>query len=157
MPPDFSVTSRRVDRGRRVFQVEDHAVLFVQSAHEVPHLWAQHALHRPLLRRHDVHFDVARAERSGDLETDETRAQYDGPPRRRRPRDDGTAIAEGSQRVHVRQVHARQRQSHRLGAGSKQQPVIAHPAAIAEPKLARVHVDVSDGRLQAQVDIRCSV
>ena len=41
----------------------------------------------------------------GDLETDEARAHHDGAPRGRRSRDDGAAVGERPQRVHVREVH----------------------------------------------------
>ena len=68
----------RVDRAGRVAEVEDDAVLLVQLAHEVAELRAQHALHRALFRRHDVHLDAARAQRGGDLEADEARPHHDG-------------------------------------------------------------------------------
>jgi hypothetical protein len=59
------------------------------------------------------------------------------------------AIAE---RAHVREVHARQRQPYRLGAGRKQEPLVGDPAAIDESDLAGTHVDVGGGRLQPQFD-----
>ena len=110
---------------------------------------AQHALHRPLVGRHDVDLDAARAQRRRHLETDEARAHHDRAPRRRRLRDDGAAIGERSQRMHVRQVHARQRQSHRLGAGCEQQPVVVELAAVADRDLARTCVDRGDARSSA--------
>ena len=82
-----------------------------------------------------MHLDAARAQRGGDLEADEARAHDHGALRRRRPRDDRAAIGERAQRVHVRQVHARQRQPHRLGAGREQQPVVGELAAVAERRL----------------------
>ena len=52
-----------VDGGHRVLEMEDDAVLLVQRAHEVAHRGPQDALHRPLLRRHDMDLDLARAQR----------------------------------------------------------------------------------------------
>ena len=61
--------------------MEDDAVLFMQGAHEVAHLRSEHALHRPLLRGHDMDLDVAGAQRRRDLEPDEARADHNRAPR----------------------------------------------------------------------------
>ena len=45
----------------RVLEVEDHAVLLVQGAHEITHLRTQDTLHRSLLRRHHVDLDASGA------------------------------------------------------------------------------------------------
>jgi hypothetical protein len=46
-----------------VFEVKVHAVLFVQRANEVAHVWAENALHRQLVRCHDMHSSLrARSE-----------------------------------------------------------------------------------------------
>ena len=74
-----------VDRGHGIAEMEDDAVLLVQRADEVAHLRPEHALHRPLLRRHDMDLDVARAQRGRDLEPDEARADHDRARARRRP------------------------------------------------------------------------
>ena len=141
MPPLVSVTRRASIAVAVSPRWKIDAVLLVQAAHEVAELGAQHALQRALVRRDDVHVDAARAQRRGDLEADEARADHDRAPRRCRPRDDGAAVGERAQRVHVRQVGARQRQPHRLGAGRQQQRVVGDLAAVAERDLARAWVD----------------
>ena len=52
----------------------------------------------------------------------------------------------------MRQLHPRQRQAHRFGAGRKQQPVVGDLAAVFEYNLARTCVDVGDGRLELKID-----
>ena len=47
--------------------MKDDAMLFMQRAHEVAHLRPEDALHRPLLRRHHMNLDVARAQRRRGL------------------------------------------------------------------------------------------
>ena len=49
-------------------------MLLVQRANEVAQLRAEHALHRPRFRRHDMDFDVAGAQRRRDFQPDEARA-----------------------------------------------------------------------------------
>ena len=110
-PAAFKGHLARVDRSRSILEVEDDAVLLVQAAHEVSHLRAEHALHRPLVRRHDVHLDPTRAQRCGDFQTDEARADDDCASCRRGGFDDCAAIGERSQGVYVRKVHPGQRQS----------------------------------------------
>ncbi len=82
------------------------AVLLVQRAHEIAHLRTQNALHRSLVRRHHMDFDLAGAQRRRDLEPDEARAQHDHAARRFGALDDGPAVGERAQRVHVRLVGA---------------------------------------------------
>src|SRR5215471_5107326 len=50
-----------VDGADGVLQVEDHAVLLVQGAHEITDLRAQNPLHRPLFRCHYMDLDLAGA------------------------------------------------------------------------------------------------
>src|SRR6185369_1464248 len=87
------------DRRYGVLQVEDNAMLFMQPAHEVAHLRAQHALHRPLLGSNDVHFDVARTKRGRSLQSDETCPEDKRATRAFRLLDDGAAVAERPQGV----------------------------------------------------------
>ena len=70
-----------LDRGDGVAEMEDHAVLLMQRAHEVAHLRAEDTLHRPLLGRHDMNLDVAGAQRRRGLQPDEARADHDRPLR----------------------------------------------------------------------------
>ena len=52
---DIAVT----DRGGRVLEVKDDTLLLVQSLHEVRELGSHDALERQLVRRDDVHVDLA--------------------------------------------------------------------------------------------------
>ena len=91
-------------------------MLLVQLAHEGAHLLAEHARHRNLFGRDDMHFDLARAQRGRNLEADEARADHDGALRRLGALDDGAAVVERAQNAHMRQIGARDRQPHRLRA-----------------------------------------
>ena len=62
--------------------MEDDAVLLVQGADEVAHLRTEDPLHRPFVRRHDMDFDAAGAQRGRDLEANEARAHHDRAARR---------------------------------------------------------------------------
>jgi hypothetical protein len=123
--------------------MEDDAVLLVQAAHEVAELGTEDALHRSLVRRDDVHLETARAQRGGHFEADEARAEDDGTARRRGASDDRATVAQGSQRVHVRQLEAGQRQPDGLGPRGQQQPLVRHAAAVVERHLARRDVDAA--------------
>ena len=57
--------------------MEDDAVLLVEGLDEIAHLRAQHPLHRPLLRRHDMNLDLARAQRRCRFQPDEAGADHD--------------------------------------------------------------------------------
>ena len=138
-----------VDRGDGVAEMEDDAVLLVQRAHEVAELGAEDALHRPRLGRDHMHLDVAGAQRRGDLEADEARADHDRALGVLRIGDDGAAVGERAQRMHMRLVGAGDRQAHRLGAGGEQQAVVRHGLAVAERDLARLGVDRGDIGRQA--------
>ena len=114
-----------VDRGHGVPEMKDDAVLLMQRADEIAHLRAQHALHRPLLRRDDMDLDLARAQRRRDLEADEARADHhDARARAFGACDDRAAVGQRAQGVDVRLVGAGNRQPHRLGAGRQQQPIV---------------------------------
>jgi hypothetical protein len=133
--------------------MEDDAVLFVQRAHEVPHLGPKHALHRPLLGRHDVNLQFARPQCGRGFEPDETRTNHDDAARAFRPLDDGAAIDERAQRMDVRLVGAGNRQPHRLGAGRQQQAVEGDSSAAGDGDVARPGVDREDIGLEPQVDM----
>ena len=77
-------------------------MLFVQRAHEITHLPAQHAFHRPLLRRHHMNFDVAGAKRRGGLQSDEACPNHNRAARALGRVDDGAAIGERTQRMNMR-------------------------------------------------------
>ena len=59
LAPLLSVTRRAIEGGGGVFQMEDHAMFFMQRADEAAHLRPQHLLHRDFFRRDDMDFDTA--------------------------------------------------------------------------------------------------
>ena len=73
---------------------------------------------------------------AADFEADEARADDQRTLRAGRLGDDGAAIGERAQRMDVRQIGARNRQPHRLGAGRQQQPVVIEARAIGAADLA---------------------
>ena len=77
MPPLLSVTRRPSIAVTVSPQMKHDAMLLVQRANEIAQLRPKHALHRPLLRRHDMDLDVARAQRRRRLEPDEARADHE--------------------------------------------------------------------------------
>ena len=81
--------------------MEDDAVLLVQRADEIAELRSEHAFERALLRRDDMHLDVARAQRRRGFEADEARADHHRALGGFRLRDDGAAVGERAQRVHM--------------------------------------------------------
>ena len=116
------------DALRGVFQMEDHAMLLVQLADEVAHLRPEHAFERTLLGRDHMHLELARAQRGRDFEADEARADHHRAFGAVGGLDDRAAVGERAQRVHMRQVRARNGEPHRLGAGRKQQAVVGDAA-----------------------------
>src|SRR5580693_8074111 len=83
-----------VDRRCGVLEMKNHAVLFMQGAHEIAELRTEDALHRPGFRRHDMNLDIAGAQRRRDLKPDEARTDNEGAPRALRVVDDGAAVRE---------------------------------------------------------------
>ena len=56
------------------------------------------------LRPDDMHVDIARAQRGRHLEADEARADHHRPLRRQRLGDEGAAVGQRAQIVHMREV-----------------------------------------------------
>ena len=67
--------------------------------------------------------------------------------------DDGAAIGERAQRMDVRQVGARDRQPHRLGAGRQQQPVVGKLLAAGERTSRVFGIDAGDFGVEPQLDV----
>src|SRR5262249_50250417 len=78
-----------VDRYRGFLEMKYDAVLLVNGADEVAEFAPEYPLQRPVLGSHDMNLDVARAQRRGDLESDEACTDHDRAPRRLRLGDDG--------------------------------------------------------------------
>src|SRR5215475_8783108 len=103
----LQLDSLAVDCTCRVLELKDHAVLLVESTHEIPHLRTQDALHRALFGCHDMDLDPAGSQRGSHFEPDEARAQHDRAACRLGALDDGAAIGKRTQRAHMRQVGTR--------------------------------------------------
>src|SRR3569832_115548 len=86
--------------------MKDDAVLLVQRAHEIAKLRSKHLFQRSLLRRDHMHLDLAGAQRGGDFQSDEARADDDCALRRLGGGDDGAAVIERAQEMTVRQLGA---------------------------------------------------
>ena len=107
-------------------------MLLVQRADEIAHAGTEHALHRPLLGRHDMDLDLARAQRRRGFQPDKTRADHDRAARAAGAGDDGAAVGQRAQDMDMRLVGARDRQPHRLGARRQQQAIIGNGATAGE-------------------------
>src|SRR5437763_332923 len=64
----FEPHALSLDRRRGIAQVEDHSMLLMQRAHEIAELRSQDALHRSVLRRHNMDVEIARAQGSSNFE-----------------------------------------------------------------------------------------
>ncbi len=137
-----------------VLEVKVDAVLFMQRADEIAHLGAEHTLHRPLLGRNHMHLQLARPQGGRDFEANEAGADHQRALRAARRLDDGAAVGNGAQGVHVRLVRARNLQFDRLGAGREQQPVERQLVAIAERDGARLRIDRCNVGVEPEIDAR---
>ena len=66
-----------LEAARRFAPVENDAMLLVERLHEAAELEPQDLLHRPLFRRDDMDFDIARAQRRRNFKADEAGAEHD--------------------------------------------------------------------------------
>ena len=107
-------------------------MLLVETADGVAHLRTEHALERAPVGGDHVHLDVSRAERRGDLEPDEARAQDDHPAGSLRRLDDRAAVGQRAQVVNGRARLAGQREPNRIGPGGQNDRVEFPPGAVIE-------------------------
>ena len=82
-------------------------MLLVHLADEGAELGAHDPAERHRVGADHVHLEIARAQRSGHLQADEAGADHDRAPGGLRSGDDGAAVAERAQIVHVRQIARR--------------------------------------------------
>ena len=97
---------------------------FMELADEVPDLRTENSLHGTGLPSDHVHLDIARAKRCRHLEPDEARADHHGLLKKPELGDQGAAVGERAQIVHVRKIAAGHIEPHRLGAGREQQRIV---------------------------------
>jgi hypothetical protein len=77
-------------------------VRLVERSKEVANGWSEGALEGPVLRRHHVYVDSARAQGRGHLEGREACPEQHRASRCQQPRDDRARVVESSQIVNVR-------------------------------------------------------
>ena len=141
-----------VDARHRLPKMEDDALRFVQRLNEAANFRAHDALERHAFRRDHVDVDPPASQRRRDLEADEARADHHHMFGRARLVDEGATVREGTQIVHLRAVGARDRQTHRIGAGRNQQRAERAPRAAFEHNLSRADVDRRHARAEQQLD-----
>ena len=133
-------------------QMEDDAVLLVKRLHKAAQVGTQNSLHRPFFGRDNVNFNVPRAQRRRDFESDEARAQHDRSARRLRPFDDCSGVAKRAKHKHVGGGRARNGCAYGLGPRGQEKPIEANLVAVGKRDLARANVDPGDGRIETKVD-----
>ena len=133
--------------------MKDDAVLFVNAANDAADLRSHDARERLGLRRDDVHVELAGAERRGDFQADEARADDDHGCGGRGPRDDRPAVAEAAEVVHLRLRGARNVDLHRIGAGGNQQRIEPVRLAALELDDALLEIERRRARLKHEVDL----
>src|SRR5262245_8035787 len=148
----FELDALCFDGGGGVFEMKRDAMLAVKGSHEVADLRPEQALHRPRLRRHHVNFDTTGAQRSCNLEPDETGTQHDRTFCLGRRRDDALAIRQRAQHMNVRLAGARDRQADGFGTGCQQQPLVTNLLASCQYHLLGARIDGGDTRLELQVN-----
>jgi hypothetical protein len=99
-----------VDGAQLGRKVETHALLFVQLLHVAADLFAHDVRQRHAVTAHHVDLELAGPQRGGDLQANEARTDHDDAARLRGRIDDGLRISQRAQRLHVRQIRARDRQ-----------------------------------------------
>ncbi len=100
--------------------MEDEALLFMQALQEFTHLWPQHTFHRTLLRRHDVYFSPRARSAAATSSPMKLAPHYDRTPRARSTCDDGAAVGQCAKGMHMRQIHAWNRQPDRFRSRGEQ-------------------------------------
>ena len=145
-------------RCRLASEVETHAVLFVQRPDE------RRRAPGPCTRSSgtasgadDVHLELARAQRRRDLEADEARADHDRALALLRRRDDGAAVGQRAQVVHVRQILAGQAEMDRLGAGREQQRVVWKRRALPRAPPSSRRCRCASPRAAHEIDVMLGV
>jgi hypothetical protein len=133
-------------------EMEDDAVLFVHLADELSDLRAHHALERDRLRRDDVNFDAASAERRGDFEPDEARAHHDCTLRILAALDDRAAVGERSENAHVRQICAGDRKADGIGARRDEERIPSEIAPVLQKHALLRDLDRRDLRAELEID-----
>jgi hypothetical protein len=115
--------------------MEAHAVLLMDTPHFSSKLLAEHAREWYRLGPDHVHLQPAVPEGGRRLEADEARAYDHRVSRPRRALDDGAALLEGAQEMHVRTIRPGHRESPRLGAGRQDQRAIGNRSSTLERDL----------------------
>ena len=87
-------------------------MLLMECADEITHFRPEDPLHRPLAWSDDTNIDLARAQRSRDLQSDKAGADHDGTSGALCRSDYGAAIIEGAEGINIRLIRAGNGQAH---------------------------------------------
>src|ERR1700732_735958 len=148
--------SRRDRCGGRA-EMELYAMLLVKLAKEIAGIRSKNPLHRDRLGRHDIDLDSARAKRCRNFETDEARADHNGPARSLGFGDNSAAVRKRAQIMHMRKIAARYVKPHRFGSCGEEKRIKGQLAAIDEPQLPARCVDSGDTGAKLKIDFMFSL
>ena len=112
--------------------MELDAVLLVHAPHPLPHVRAEHLFEWDLVGGDHRHGEAPGPERRRDFQPDEAGTNHHHLLRRGCGCDDRLAVGERPEQMHMRQLRTGNGQTHRLGAGGQQQPVIRHAAIVVQ-------------------------
>src|SRR5262249_11935529 len=119
-PPAVKLDISLVDCRRGLLKMEDHAVFLVDLLNKIAVFPPEYPLQGPAFWRHDVDLDFPRSQRSGNLETNEARAEHDGMLRLLCLSDNRSRITERAQQMDMGLVSAGNVEANWLGAGRQQ-------------------------------------
>jgi len=137
--------------------MEAHAVLLVDALHRAADVLAEHAREGHGLRTDHVHLQPALAEGGRRFQADEARADDHGAPRPRRPLDDGPALRERAQDMHVRTIRPGDGETPRLGAGGQQEGAIGEGSSTLEGDGVAGGIDARGGIVGDEGDVLLGV
>jgi hypothetical protein len=133
-------------------EVEDHPLGLVEAADEPADVHAEDALQGLGFRGHDVHGEAPLAQRGGDLETDEARADHQRALGGRRSGDDRAAVGEGAQVVDPRIVRTGYLEAHGIGAGGNQERSELEGTTVSQKDALPRHVERLDRGIHEELD-----
>ena len=137
--------------------MKDDTVRLVQRTDKRAQFGAENALHRDVFRGHDMDLDSARAQRSSNLESDETCAHDDRFLRLACPFHDGLAVGKRSKEEDLRWIGAFNRNPDRISAGGEQQRAVRETPARVGANSFGLRVQICDATLLDQLDFVLAV
>ena len=140
------------DSGHGIFEMKDNVVVLVQHTNEIAYFRPEDALHWSFFRSHHMHLEIASAQRCRYLKSNKARTDHERSARSLGGINNGPTIFKRTQHVNVRLVGARNRQPHRLRAGSQQKSIVTHLNAAGGDEMARFDINAGDLGIETQLD-----